>query len=111
TGEREAAIARSEGEKQAQINQAQGEASAIREIADATAVSIQKVAAAIVQDGGMEAVNLQVAERYVEAFGEVAKKGNTLILPANLSDVGGLIASAMTVVKSVKDKETGVQRV
>lgn len=110
TGEREAAIARSEGEKQAQINQAQGQATAIREIADATAMSIQKVGSSIVQHGGIEAVNLQVAERYVEAFSEVAKKGNTLILPANLGDVGSLIASAMTVVKSVKDKEGNAQR-
>ncbi len=100
TGERESAIARSEGEKQAQINNAQGQATAIREIADATAMSIQKVASAIVQEGGMQAVNLQVAERYVEAFGEVAKQGNTLILPANLADMGSMIAAAMTVVKS-----------
>ncbi|MEQ4617446.1 MAG: stomatin-like protein [Corticimicrobacter sp.] len=99
TGEREAAIARSEGEKQAQINQAQGEAAAVLAIAEATAQAITQVAASIQNPGGMEAVNLKVAERYVEAFGNVAKEGNTLILPANLADVGGLIASAMTVVK------------
>lgn len=101
TGEREAAIARSEGEKQAQINQAQGEAAAVLAIAEATAQAITQVAASIQNPGGMEAVNLKVAERYVEAFGNVAKEGNTLILPANLADVGGLIASAMTVVKQV----------
>jgi regulator of protease activity HflC (stomatin/prohibitin superfamily) len=100
TGEREAAIARSEGEKQAQINQAQGEAAAVLAIAEATAKAITQVAAAINEPGGMEAVNLRVAERYVDAFGNVAKQGNTLILPANLADVGGLIASAMSVVKS-----------
>jgi len=100
TGEREAAIARSEGEKQAQINRAQGEASAVLAIAEATAEAIRKVAASIQSPGGMEAVNLKVAERYVEAFAGLAKTGNTLILPANLADVGGLIASAMTVVKS-----------
>jgi len=99
TGEREAAIARSEGEKQAQINQAQGEAAAVLAIAEATAQAITQVAASIQNPGGMEAVNLKVAERYVDAFGNVAKEGNTLILPANLADVGGLIASAMTVVK------------
>jgi len=103
TGEREAAIARSEGEKQAQINQAQGEAAAVLAIAEATAKAITQVADAVRQPGGMEAVNLKVAERYVEAFGNVAKEGNTLILPANLSDVGGMIASAMTIVKSTRN--------
>jgi len=102
TGEREAAIARSEGEKQAQINQAQGEAAAVLAIADATAQAITQVGAAVRQPGGMEAVNLQVAERYVDAFGKVAKEGNTLILPSNLADMGGLIASAMAIVKSGK---------
>ena len=102
TGEREAAIARSEGEKQAQINQAQGEAAAVLAIAEATAKAVTQVAEAVRQPGGMEAVNLKVAERYVEAFGNVAKQGNTLILPANLADVGGMIASAMTIVKGTK---------
>ncbi|AHV92913.1 SPFH domain / Band 7 family protein [Bordetella holmesii ATCC 51541] len=102
TGEREAAIARSEGEKQAQINKAQGEAAAVLAIAEATAKAITQVGDAVRQPGGMEAVNLKVAERYVEAFGEVAKEGNTLILPSNLSDVGGLVASAMTIVKSTR---------
>ena len=99
TGEREAFIARSEGEKQAQINQAQGEATAVLTVAEATAKAITQVAEAVRQPGGMEAVNLKVAERYIEAFGNVAKTGNTLILPANLSDMGGMIATAMAVVK------------
>jgi len=99
TGEREAAIARSEGEKQAQINQAQGEAAAVLAIAEATAKAIVQVGDAVRQPGGMEAVNLKVAERYVEAFGNVAKEGNTLVLPGNLADMGGLIATAMSVVK------------
>ncbi|MNI26799.1 FtsH protease regulator HflK [compost metagenome] len=103
TGEREAAIARSEGEKQAQINQAQGEAAAVLAIAEATAKAITQVADAVRQPGGMEAVNLKVAERYVEAFANVAKEGNTLILPANMSDVGGMIASAMTIVKATRN--------
>ena len=100
TGEREAAIARSEGDKQAQINRAQGEAGAVLTIAEATAEAIRKVAASIQSPGGMEAVNLTVAEKYVEAFAGLARTGNSLILPANLSDVGSLIAAAMTVVKS-----------
>jgi len=102
TGEREAAIARSEGEKQAQINQAQGEAAAVLAIAEATARAIVQVGEAVRQPGGMEAVNLKVAERYVEAFGNVAKAGNTLVLPGNLADMGGLIATAMSVVKAGK---------
>lgn len=104
TGEREASIARSEGEKQAQINQAQGEASAVLAIAEATAKAITQVAEAVRQPGGMEAVNLKVAERYVDAFGNLAKTNNTLIIPANLGDIGGLIASAMTVVKATTPK-------
>jgi len=100
TGEREGAIARSEGEKQAQINIAQGEAGAVLAIAEATAEAIRKVAQAIQSPGGMEAVNLKVAEKYVEAFAGLAKTNNSLILPANLADVGSLIAAAMTVVKS-----------
>jgi regulator of protease activity HflC (stomatin/prohibitin superfamily) len=100
TGEREAAIARSEGEKQAQINVAQGEAGALVAVAEATAEAIRKVAASIQSPGGMEAVNLKVAEKYVDAFGGIAKTGNSLIVPANFADVGSLIAAAMTVVKS-----------
>jgi regulator of protease activity HflC (stomatin/prohibitin superfamily) len=100
TGEREAAIAKSEGDKQAQINRALGEASAIVAIADATAKAVRQVAEAIRQPGGIEAVNLKVAERYVDAFSGLAKANNTLILPANLGDVATLISTAMTVVKS-----------
>jgi len=102
TGEREAFIARSEGEKQAEINKAQGEAAAIVAVAEATADAIRKVAEAVRQPGGMDAVNLKVAERFVDAFGNVAKEGNTLILPTNLSDMGGMIATAMSIVKSTK---------
>ena len=98
TGEKEAAIAKSEGDKQAQINNAQGEAAAV--LAEATAEAVRKVGQAIQQAGGMEAVNLRVAEKYVEAFGQLAKTNNTLIVPANMSDVSSLIAAAMTVVKS-----------
>ncbi len=100
TGEREAAIARSEGEKQAAINRAQGEASAILSIAEASAEAIRKTAAAIQSPGGGEAVNLKVAEQYVEAFGELARTNNTLIVPANLGDMSSLIATAMQVVKA-----------
>ena len=100
TGEREAFIQRSEGAKQAAINKAQGEAEAIKAVAAATAQAIQQVAQAIQLPGGMDAVNLKVAEKYVEAFGNVAKAGNTLILPGNLSDMGTMVATAMSIVKS-----------
>jgi regulator of protease activity HflC (stomatin/prohibitin superfamily) len=101
-GARQAAIAKSEGEKQSAINRAQGEAEAIKAVADATAKAIRMVAEAIEAPGGMNAVNLKVAEKYVEAFGEVAKEGNTLILPGNLADMGGLVATAMSIVKQQK---------
>jgi regulator of protease activity HflC (stomatin/prohibitin superfamily) len=100
TGQKEAAIAKSEGDKQAAINNAQGQAAAVLAIAEATAEAIRKVAASIQSPGGMEAVNLKVAEKYVEAFAGLAKTNNTLIVPANLADVGSLIATAMTVVRS-----------
>lgn len=100
TGEREASIARSEGEKQAVINQAQGEAASVLAIAEATAQAIRQVAAAIQSPGGIDAVNLKVAERYVDAFSNLAKTNNSIIVPANLSDIASLIASAMSVVKS-----------
>ncbi|HCI53452.1 MAG TPA: paraslipin [Gallionella sp.] len=100
TGEREAFIQRSEGEKQAAINTAQGQAEAIKTVASATAQAIEQVATAIQSPGGMDAVNLKVAEQYVAAFGNVAKAGNTLILPGNLADMGSMVAAAMNIVKS-----------
>ncbi len=102
TGEREAFIARSEGEKQAEINNAQGEAAAIVAVADATADAIRKVAAAIQQPGGEQAVQLKVAEKAVEAFAQLAQKNNTLIVPGNMSEVAGLIATSMALIKSDK---------
>jgi regulator of protease activity HflC (stomatin/prohibitin superfamily) len=99
TGEREASIQRSEGDKQAEINKAEGQAAAITTVAAATAEAIQRIAQAVQHPGGMDAVNLKVAEQYVQAFGELAKQGNTLIVPANLSDLSSLIAGAMSVVR------------
>ena len=100
SGEREAAIAKSEGEKQAAINRAQGQAAAILSIAEASAEALRKTAAAIREPGGSDAVNLKVAEQYVNAFSQLAKTNNSIIVPANMSDISGLIASAMQVVKS-----------
>lgn len=102
TGEKQAAIARSEGEKQAEINKAEGQAAATLAIATATAEAIRKVAEASEAQGGMTAVNLQVAEKYVQAFTEMARKNNTLIVPANMSDMTSLISSAMQIVQANK---------
>ncbi len=99
-GAREAAIAKSEGEKQAEINVAQGEAAAILAVAEATAKATRVVAEAISATGGLEAVNLRVAQDYIAQFGNLARTNNTLILPANVADIAGLIATAMTVVKA-----------
>jgi regulator of protease activity HflC (stomatin/prohibitin superfamily) len=99
TGEREAFIARSEGEKQAEINNAQGEAAAITAVAEATADAIRKIAAAIQQPGGEQAVQLKVAERAVEAYQNLARVNNTMIVPGNMSEVAALIGTAMTLMK------------
>jgi regulator of protease activity HflC (stomatin/prohibitin superfamily) len=99
-GAREAAIAKSEGEKQAEINNAQGQAAAILAIAEANAKAIRQVADAIAAPGGIGAVNLKVAEQYISQFGNLARTTNTVILPANVADVAGLIATALSVVKT-----------
>ncbi len=99
TGEREAFIARSEGEKQAEINKAQGEATAIVAVAEATADAIGKVAAAIQLPGGEQAVQLKVAEKAVEAYAELARTNNTMIVPSNMTEVSGLIGTAMALFK------------
>ena len=104
SGEREAAIARSEGEKQASINRAEGQATAIVALAQASAEALRQVGAAIREPGGEDAVNLKVAEQYVGAFAQLAKTNNSIIVPANLGDMSGLIAAAMQVVKTQKPK-------
>jgi regulator of protease activity HflC (stomatin/prohibitin superfamily) len=96
-GQRQAAILESEGQKQAQINKAAGEAGAIELVANANANAVRVVAAAMQTAGGMDAANLKVAQQYVDAFANLAKAGNTLIVPGNISDVASMVASAMTV--------------
>ena len=100
TGEREAFIARSEGQRQAAVNRAQGEAAAIVAVADATADAIRKIADAIRSPGGEQAVQLKVAEKAVDAFAQLAKTNNTMIVPGNMAEVGGLIGTAMALFKS-----------
>ena len=109
-GQREAAIQRSEGERQAAINQAQGEAAAILAVAEANSEAIRKIAGAIQSTGGMDAVNLKVAEQYVNAFSNLAKTGNTLIVPGNLSDLSTMIASALTIVSRGKNAQVAEAR-
>jgi regulator of protease activity HflC (stomatin/prohibitin superfamily) len=101
-GSKQSDILNSEGEKQAAINKAQGDATAIRLIAEATAAGIAAVAESIGKEGGMTAANLKVAELYIGAFANLAKTNNTLIIPSNVSDIAGLVASAMTVLDKTK---------
>ena len=104
TGEKEAAIAKSEGEKQAEINKAEGQAAATLTIANATAEAIRQVASASQESGGLTAINLQVADKYISAFNELAKTNNTLIVPANMGDMSTLISSAMKIVQANQTK-------
>jgi len=101
-GERQSAILESEGQKQAQVNKAQGEATAIRVIAEANAAAVRAVAEAINDKGGMDAANLKIAQQYIEAFANLAKTNNTLIIPTNVGDVAGVIATAMTVLEKTR---------
>ena len=98
-GEKQQVIKASEAKKQQQINEADGAAAAILAIAQATAEGLRKVAETIRVPGGQEAVQLRVAEQYITKFGELAKTNNTLILPATVSDVGSMIALAMSAIR------------
>ena len=98
-GAKQQVIKASEAKKQQQINEAEGQASAILAVARATGEGIRSVAQAISAPGGFEAVQLRVAEQYIERFGQIAKHGNTLVLPANLTDVGSMLALAMNVIQ------------
>jgi regulator of protease activity HflC (stomatin/prohibitin superfamily) len=111
-GDRQAAINRSEGEKQEminisegeklkQINEAEGRARQIELLAQATATGLREVALAVKEDGGDEAVSLRIAEQYVSAFEKLAKESTTLLLPSNLSDVGGTVAGLQTILKKI----------
>lgn len=102
TGAKQAAIAQSEGEKQAEINKAEGQAAATLAIARANAEAIRIVAEASEAQGGMTAVNLQVADKYITAFQGLARTNNTLIVPANMGDMTSLISSAMKIVNANK---------
>src|SRR5512145_539835 len=108
-GEKQAAVLRSEGEKQAAINKAQGDATAIRVIAEATAAGVRAVAEAIGDKGGLEAANLKVAQQYIEAFANLAKTSNTLVIPTSASDVAGFLATAMTVLDKTRQAQAAAK--
>ena len=101
-GEKQRVIKESEAAKEQQINEAQGEAAAILSVAEATAEGLKKVAEALNAEGGDKAMQLRVAEDYLERFGSLAKEGNTLIVPANLSDVSSMIGAATSVLSSIR---------
>ncbi len=98
-GEKQSVIKESEAAKQRQINEAEGQAAAILAVATATAEGLRQVAAALDGPGGDDAMKLRIAEQYVQQFGNLAQEGNTLILPATLSDIGSMIAMATSIVK------------
>ena len=104
-GDKQELIKRSEGERERRINEAVGQASEIEKVAEATAKGIREIASAINEQGGKDAVNLRVAEQYIKEFGKLAKTNNSLIIPSNLSDMAGMIASAMTVIRGNRDDD------
>jgi regulator of protease activity HflC (stomatin/prohibitin superfamily) len=106
-GEKQQVIKASEARRQQQINEAEGQAQAILAVARATAEGIRQVADAIRQPGGVEATQLRVAEQYVTQFGELAQKNTTMILPANVADVAGMVATAMRVFEQSKPGHGG----
>ena len=99
-GDKQEAIKKSEGEKMKRINEAEGRAKEIELVATATAAGLRKIAEAIQAPGGWEAVNLRVAEQYIREFGKLAKENNTVIIPSNLSDISGMVASVTSLIKS-----------
>jgi len=98
-GQKQQVIKQSEAKKQQQINEAEGQAAAILAVARATAEGIRAVAESINSTGGYEAVQLRVAEQYINEFGKLAKSANTLVVPSNLSDVGAMIGLAMSAIR------------
>jgi len=104
-GDKQELIKKSEGEMQKRINEASGRASEIEQVAKATANGLRAISLAISEENGLNAVNLRIAEQYLSAFGNLAKENNTLILPSNLSDIAGIVATATSVFNEVKDKK------
>ncbi|MBP7926512.1 MAG: paraslipin [Desulfobulbus sp.] len=104
-GDRSEAIARSEGEKMRRINEAEGQAQEILKVAEATAEGIRRVAEALSSPGGQDAANLDVAKKYLDQFGKLAKENNTMIVPANLADVSSMVATVMSTLEHTRKIE------
>jgi len=104
-GDKQEFILKSEGEKMRRINEAAGRASEIEQVANATANGLRAISKAISEENGLNAVNLRIAEQYLNAFAGLAKTNNTMILPSNLSDIAGVVATATSVFNEVKDKK------
>jgi regulator of protease activity HflC (stomatin/prohibitin superfamily) len=105
-GVKQELIAKSEGEMQKRINEAKGRSSEIEQVAVATANGLRAIAIAISEDNGLNAVNLRIAEQYLNEFGKLASQNNTMIIPSNLTDVAGIVATASSVFNEMKDKKT-----
>src|SRR2546422_7528579 len=99
-GQKPQVIKASEAKKQQNINEAEGQASAILSVATATAEGIRRVAESMKVPGGAEAMQLRIAEAYIKQFGELAKSGTSMIVPANVADISSMIATAMSVMKN-----------
>jgi regulator of protease activity HflC (stomatin/prohibitin superfamily) len=104
-GDKQALIKNSEGEMQKRINEAAGRASEIEQLAKATSNGLRAISSAISEENGLNAVNLRIAEQYLMAFGNIAKTNNTLIIPSNLTDIAGIVATATSVFSETKDKK------
>ncbi len=104
-GDKAEAIAKSEGEKMKRINEAEGRGQEIERVAMATAKGIREIANAISDKGGIDAVNLRIAESYLGEFGKLAQKNNAMIIPSNLSDVAGVVASIGKIFTTMNQKE------
>ena len=105
-GDKQQVIKASEARRQQQINEAQGQAEAILTVANATAEGLKKVGSAIMMEGGYDAVRLRVAEQYVAQFGQLVQGTTNLVLPANVGDIGAMIALAMNVFNQQSAKGT-----
>ena len=99
-GERQQAIALSEGEREKRINEAEGRAKEITLVADAQAEGIRKVAAALNEPGGLNSVNMQLAQQYLAQFGNLAKQNNTMIIPSDLANVAGILKACTGIIKN-----------
>jgi regulator of protease activity HflC (stomatin/prohibitin superfamily) len=110
-GDKQELIKKSEGEMQKRINEAAGRASEIEQLAKATANGLRAISSAISEENGLNAVNLRIAEQYLMEFGKLAKTNNTLIIPSNLTDIAGIIATATSVFNETKDKKEKINKI